>query len=335
MMENTICPLLEQGQTVALVTVIDKSGSAPRLPGSKMIVEENGRLHGTIGGGRMEYCLLQKAKRIAGGDKATLEEVDLQGSGAEDDMEMVCGGIQMVLIEPITPKMLPMFQQAAACYRHNARGVWKIDISEPDNPQRSFIDLEQEHGEEQEKIDLTTIIRRRTSQLIQRGEQKLVFDPLPKSGTVILFGGGHVALEVAHLATYADFAVVVCDDRQEFADRRRFPTAKATHITQNFTGLAPIIKQYDECYLLVLTHGHLHDQDVLAQALTTDARYIGMIGSRRKRDILYDNLRKQGFTDADFSRVHCPVGLSIGSETPQEIAISIVAELVAARAGAL
>jgi len=87
--------------------------------------------------------------------------------------------------------------------------------------------------------------------------------------------------------------------------------------------------------LLILTRGHLYDQEVLAQALRTPARYIGMIGSRKKRDLVYQNLRDQGFTEADFSRVHCPIGTSIGSETPQEIGISIVGELIAARAGVL
>jgi xanthine dehydrogenase accessory factor len=140
---------------------------------------------------------------------------------------------------------------------------------------------------------------------------------------------------VARLAAHVDFQVVVCDDREEFARPDRFPEARAVHVVPEFRSLADIIPCTEESYLLVLTRGHLYDQEVLAQALRTPARYIGMIGSRKKRDLVCQNLRTQGFTQADFSRVHCPIGTSIGSETPQEIGISIVGELIAARSGAL
>jgi xanthine dehydrogenase accessory factor len=90
---------------------------------------------------------------------------------------------------------------------------------------------------------------------------------------------------------------------------------------------------HEESYLVIVTRGHVHDKTVLAQALRTRARYIGMIGSRTKRDATYEALTKEGFTVGDFARVHAPVGLSIGAETPEEIAISIVAELIQARAG--
>ncbi len=333
MIEKTILTLLKQNKTVALVTIIAGSGSAPRLPGSKMVVEQDGTLHGTIGGGKMEYSLLKTAKKIAAGADPLLEEIDLRGIGADNDMDMVCGGVQVVLIERIIPKMLPLFQQAANCYKNGAQGVWKVDISEPKNPQRSFIDLRLDHPEE-EQIELNTTLRRRVTQLIQHENQKFVLDPLPKNGTVILFGGGHVALEVAELAATLDFKVIVLDDRIEFADKSRFPMAASVHHV-DFMNAFCNIDQTEELYLLILTHGHRYDQEVLAQALQTRARYIGMIGSRRKRDIIYENLRQQGCTDADFAGVHCPVGLSIGSETPREIAVSIIAELIAARAGAL
>jgi len=162
-----------------------------------------------------------------------------------------------------------------------------------------------------------------------------VIDPLPKSGTVVLIGGGHVSKEVAKLAAYVDFEVVVCDDRREFSNRERFPMARATHVIKDFKDLFQIMGQGEDYYLLIVTRGHSYDRDALAQALRTPARYIGMIGSRSKRDITYSRLREQNFSDADFARVHCPVGISIGSETPEEIAVSILAELIAARAGTL
>ena len=334
MIEQQILTLLEQNRTIALVTIIDKSGSAPRLPGSKMIVEEDGTLHGTIGGGAMEHAALQSAIRVVQGAPPVLEEFDLRGSGVDDDTDMVCGGIQLVLIERITPAMTPMFQQAVHCFHGHGQGLWMIDITDPAHPGRRFLDLRDDPPVTTE-IDFTPIMRARITRLITLDERRFVLDPLPRSGTVILFGGGHVSSEVAHLAAYADFEVIVCDDRRQFANPDRFPMAKEALVIENFASLFEKIEATENSYLLILTRGHSYDQQVLAQALQTPARYIGMIGSRRKRDILYDNLRQQGFGDGDFARVHCPVGLSIGSETPAEIAISIVAELIAARAGAL
>lgn len=334
MIEQQILTLLEQDRTIALVTIIDKSGSAPRLPGSKMIVEEDGTLHGTIGGGPMEHTAHRSAIRVVGGSASVLEEFDLQGSGVEDDTDMVCGGIQLVLIERITPAMTSMFKQAVHCFHDHGQGLWMIDITDPAHPGRRFLDLRIDPPVKTE-IDFKPIMRGRITKLITMDERTFVLDPLPRSGTVILFGGGHVSKEVAHLAAYADFEVIVCDDRREFSNPDRFPMAKETLVIENFGSLFNEIKATENSYLLILTRGHSYDQQVLAQALQTPARYIGMIGSRRKRDILYNNLRQRGFGDADFARVHCPVGLSIDSETPAEIAISIVAELVAARAGAL
>jgi xanthine dehydrogenase accessory factor len=333
MIEKKILKTLQQGETLALVTIIDKSGSAPRLPGSKMFVTASGTLHGTIGGGRLEYSAYEQAKEVALGAKPLVTEFDMRGSGMDGDADMVCGGIQIVLIERLTPEMTPMFERALACFAGGAYGAWIINVSDSESPERSFADL-QAGNEMFEKIDFAPIMRGRTTRLIQLDNQRIVVDPLPKSGTVVLFGGGHVSREVADLAASLDFEVIVCDDRQEFASKQRFPMVKAVHVV-DFTRAFSPIDQTEELYLLIITRGHSFDQEVLSQSLQTRARYIGMIGSRRKRDIIYDNLRNQGFADADFARVHCPVGLAIGSETPREIAVSIIAELIAARAGVL
>ncbi len=333
MIEKEILAQLHRGRTIALITIIDKSGSAPRLPGSKMFVASDGTTTGTIGGGRMEHTACEAAVKVAAGAVPVLAEIDMRGTGAEGDTDMICGGIQLLLIERLTPDMAPLFEQALACFADGAKGGWLIDISNAERPLRSFLDMRSDSP--LPDVDCKAIMRRRVTQLIQTGEQSLVIDPLPKSGTVVLFGGGHVSKEVAWLASSVDFDVVVCDDRQEFSNAERFPMARATHVIKDFQNLFTGIGQGEDYYLLIITRGHSYDQEVLAQALRTPARYIGMIGSRRKRDICYGNLHDQGFSDADFARVHCPVGLSIGSETPREIAVSIIAELIAARAGVL
>ncbi len=333
--EQAVQHLLKGGNSLALVTIIAKNGSAPRLPGSKMVVEQDGSIHGTIGGGGIEHFAREVAVAVAQGlASPDVTEFDMQGSGFDGDTDMICGGIQLVLIERITPEMNGQFEKALHCFHHNgAQGVWVIDISDPKNPSRSFVDM---HGAQLlPDNEYKDIMRRRVTRRITRDGMSLVIDPLPKCGTVVLVGGGHVSKEVAFLAAYVDFEVLVCDDREEFANKDRFPMAHATHVLPEFKDIFQTVGVGEEFYILVITRGHSSDQEVLAQALRTSARYIGMIGSRRKRDICYRNLRQQGFGDADLARVHCPVGLSIGSETPKEIAVSIIAELVAARAGVL
>ncbi len=332
MIEKEIIHLLQQSRTISLVTIIDKNGSAPRLPGSKMIVEVDGTLHGTIGGGRMEHEACQAAVEVANGSAPLIREFDMQGSGAADDTDMICGGIQLALIERLEPDMLTMFEASLDCFADGAKGLWVIDITNPDQPLRSFVDLQ--HGD-LPVVDCKEIMRRRVTRLVKNGDKELVIDPLPKCGTVILIGAGHVSREVARLADYVEFEVVVCDDRMEFSNPERFPMARFTHVVCNFKELFKDVSVAEDCYLLIMTRGHSYDQEVLGQALKTPARYIGMIGSKRKRTITYSNLRDQGFGDADFARVHCPVGLAIGSESPKEIAVSIIAEVIAARAGAL
>ena len=152
---------------------------------------------------------------------------------------------------------------------------------------------------------------------------------------LLLCGGGHVSLETARLAHAAGFVVDVVDDRAEFADPRRFPMARRCLTLPAFEGLAARCGIGRHHYVAIMTRGHSFDREVLAQALKTDAFYIGMIGSSSKKASVYKALRAQGVSDAALDKVCCPIGLGIGADTPQQIAVSVVAELMAARAGTL
>jgi len=125
--------------------------------------------------------------------------------------------------------------------------------------------------------------------------------------------------------------VVVIDDREEFADPRFFPEAKEISYIP-FEGAMERLAIDKSSFVVIVTRGHMHDKTVLAQSLKTGAKYIGMIGSRRKRDIIYEKLLEEGFTKQDIDSVYSPIGLDIGAETPEEIAVSIVAELIKVRA---
>jgi xanthine dehydrogenase accessory factor len=160
----------------------------------------------------------------------------------------------------------------------------------------------------------------------------LVLDPVERIRTVHIFGAGHVAQPTAQLANLVGFRVWVADDREGYANCERFPDAYEIRVLDSFEKSMPDVALDQNDYLIILTRGHLHDKKVLAQALRTRAGYIGMIGSHKKRNAIYGVLLKEGFTQADIDRVHSPIGLSIGAETPEEIAVSIVAELIAVSA---
>jgi xanthine dehydrogenase accessory factor len=164
------------------------------------------------------------------------------------------------------------------------------------------------------------------------GERYLV-EPVCDFGTVFIFGGGHISQKLAPLARLVGFRVVVLDDRPEFVEPTRFPQADGCILVGSFEHALEEITVDPDSYLVIVTRGHLHDKTVLAQALHSEAAYIGMIGSRRKRDAIYTELATQGFSPADFKRVFSPIGLPIEAETPEEIAVSIMAELIQVRAG--
>ena len=164
------------------------------------------------------------------------------------------------------------------------------------------------------------------------GESVILIDPVLRAEIVFILGAGHVAQPTARLATLVGFRVRVVDYRAAYANADRFPEAEQVRVVADFGSALKGFAIDRSGFIVIVTRGHLHDQTVLMQALRTEAAYIGMIGSRSKRDQIFKALLKQGFTEADLKPVHSPIGLDIGAETPAEIALSIVAELVKVRA---
>ena len=171
------------------------------------------------------------------------------------------------------------------------------------------------------------------SGLICGGTLEIFVEPILPQPVIWLFGGGHVSLAIASAAQAAGFAVAVVDDRDAFANAQRFPMAQTIFATyqEAFEKIQPGAASY----LIIVTRGHKDDMRVLAWAVRTAARYIGMIGSKRKVLSVYKALEAEGYQAEEFSRVHAPIGLEIGALAPEEIAVSIVAELIAVRRNAL
>ena len=168
--------------------------------------------------------------------------------------------------------------------------------------------------------------------LICGGTLEVFVEPILPQPVVYLFGGGHVSMAVASAAHAAGFGVGVVDDREQFANKERFPMAQ--EIFTSYEAAFERLKPNGSSYLVIVTRGHKDDMRCLAWAARTEARYIGMIGSKRKVLSVYEALEKEGFRAEEFERVFAPMGLEIGALTPEEIAISITAELIAVRRNA-
>jgi xanthine dehydrogenase accessory factor len=168
--------------------------------------------------------------------------------------------------------------------------------------------------------------------LICGGTLEVFVEPILPQPVLYIFGGGHVSMALAQAAHKAGFAIGVVDDREQFANRERFPMAQ--EIYTSFEDSYAKIKPNASSYLVIVTRGHRDDMRVLGWAVNTEAHYIGMIGSKRKVLSVYKALEVEGIAPEKFDHVHAPVGLGIGALTPEEIAISITAELIAVRRGA-
>ena len=169
--------------------------------------------------------------------------------------------------------------------------------------------------------------------LVCGGTLEVYVEPVLPIPVLYLFGGGHVAYNVYKVAKVAGFDVMVVDDRETYANRERFPDAREV-IAEDFEQATAKITPSENTYLVIVTRGHRDDMRVLRWAVQTDARYVGMIGSKRKVITIYKELKKEGLPAHLFDKVMAPIGLEIGAVTPEEIAVSIVAELIAAKRNA-
>lgn len=245
---------LEQGQEVALVTIVAATGSTPQRVGAKMLVYSDGRTVGTIGGGCYENDAFWKAREAIKARKPVNIKYELNDDFAQET-GLVCGGQMEVFIEPVE--------------------------ASPD---------------------------------------------------VYVFGAGHVGYALAKMAHQVGFRVHVIDDREKFASAERFGDGIDVMVEHIPTWL----EQHTlppTAYAVIVTRGHTHDLDTLRALASAQVRYVGLIGSRAKVKRIYDELRREGLSPERLRAVHAPIGLDIGAITPEEIAVSILAELIAVKHG--
>ena len=335
---------LRRGECAALATVIARWGSGPREPGAAMLVLEDGRTLGTVGGGLLEAQVIEIARRVLherlpACGTFSLSESEVEAGG------MLCGGRVEVLVdfldagEPTCDRILTTVLAA----QQAGRRCWlatSIRGTDQAGSIRTGLGLLETEGFDPGTLDAACREPERLMAtrcetdpvLVQLGDTRCFLQPVAPRESVFLFGAGHIARELAPMCSALGFRTVVIDDRKDFANAERFPQAADIRVVDSFDTSLHQPDIGDSAFIIIMTHAHAHDRTVLAGALKTPARYIGMIASRRKRDIIFRSLGEEGVAAEALARVHSPIGLDIGARSPAEIAVSIAAELIAVRA---
>lgn len=320
---------LESGIPVELVSVTASGGSTPRGAGAMMAVFPDGTIQGSIGGGNVEYAAQKLAgELLAAGSDALRAFRFVPGDAA--DLGMVCGGdvtLQFHYFPPHDPQGIAVLRDLiqASAGHETTWLVWRLE-----GEKLTAIGTADRHGIRhlaEEPPCLPALLQR--GAIFRDGWFSV---PVVRAGRTYIFGGGHVSQALVPVLASVGFRPVVYDDRPEFADPALFPQAEAVFCGP-FTQISPQITVTEEDDVVVMTRGHQADYEVLTQVLRSGARYLGCIGSRRKLALCRERLLQNGFTQEEYDRLHAPIGLAIGAETPEEIAISVAAEMIAVRAG--
>jgi xanthine dehydrogenase accessory factor len=346
---------LEQRRPCVWCAVVETRGSTPQKAGAAMLVFADGSQRGTLGGGCIEAEVRQRAlrvlatERVEGGEQRgslhppsagpEILTFSLDDNYGWDD-GLICGGRMSILADPLTaPGSAEYYQRfrelveagrgcteavalspsagLPACSRYLFDGAGRLAAHLGKTPPPAAV------------LEALVPVEQRPRPATHQG---VAYLPLLPRVTLLLVGGGHVGQAVARLAAEVDFDVWVLDDREQYVSRDRFPTADRLligDVGSTLKGLAPTLTP--STYCLIVTRGHNHDEEALYHLAATAAGYVGMIGSRRKIKLIFEDLVGKGIRPETLARVHAPLGFDIGSQTVSEIAVSIVAELIACR----
>ena len=294
------------GEDIALATVVETWGSSPRPLGSKMVVTRSGKMAGSVSNGCIEGAVFEEAQKVL---KSREPKVAAFGVADEVAFEvgLACGGHIEVFIQPLGP----VHQQLLA----------KLQGDEP--------------------ATLLTNLSSGEAQLIEgsapgselaRREGDVFTEPFRRPAHLVIIGAIHIAIPLHRLAKLMGYRVTIVDARAKFATRERFPEADELIVAWPDEAMTKLAID-NSTYVVILTHDPKFDLPALRSVLAKDAGYIGAIGSRKTNQNRFDELRSEGFTDEQLSRVHGPIGLDLGGRGAEETALAIMAEVTAVRYG--
>ena len=336
--------LIEAEEISAYCTVVESKGSTPQKPGSKLLILPDLQNIGTLGGGCVEAEARRQAIGLMQDGVPRLLEFRLDSDYGWDD-GLICGGNMKIFID------LPKSKDEAFMFtRLEELIAQKI-------PHVFATVLESEHGEIKVGMkmiaaanggrigslgntDLDASIQRESAETLAEnsprvfqwkgGNVQVFMDPVQPRPTLLIAGAGHVGQALCHLGEWLDFDIVIVDDRPDFASKERLPEADQIVIGE----IADELRNYpidDMTYVVIVTRGHRHDEEALYSVVESDACYVGLIGSRRKIKLIFDDLLDLGVPEDRVAKVYAPIGLDINSKTVPEIAVSIAAQLIQVR----
>lgn len=335
-----VAELADGGRSFAVALILKADGSTPRKAGVKAVIDENGRVWGTVGGGQVEAESQRRAVEACKSKRPVVFDIHLEGAGAADDAP-ICGGTMRILIDPTAAEDRAAYARAAEALQRRERGVLVTAIRTAAETEVTAQWFPENAIPSDAAFPGTDAIRsclaRETPGLFVEDTEnpaaslEVFVEPVIPKPLLLIVGAGHVGQALALQAMLIGFDVAVIDDRPEFANPDLFPDGVTTRCGDIAREVAdfPIA---EDTYIVVVTRGHKHDAEALKACIHAPAAYIGMIGSRRKVALVRESFIKTGLaTEEEFNRVFAPIGLDIGAVTVPEIATSIAAQLIAVR----
>ena len=295
----------------ALATVAQTAGSTPVPAGTKMLIGASGRVEGSVGGGCVEADVID-AVAVARAQGPLIRTHHLNADLA-GDLGLSCGGTVHIVVEPLIPdaEYVAALEQAAAA----ESGTLTTGLDWSAGPVKRFAASAVDPHDPPAELS---------------ADRRTLIERLSRPPRVIVFGAGHVGRALALAASTVGFRVLVVDDRPEFADPDRFPPEVSVRAATIDDALAAVPVVAGDA-IVIATRGHRHDAVILERVAASAAGYVGLLGSRRKQAVITRALERAGVPLGALQRVRVPVGLPIGAVTPEEIAVSIVADLIAWR----
>lgn len=342
-----------KSQTV-LVTIVSVKGSTPRSPGVRMIVFGDGRTYGTIGGGCGEAEVRREALNALKNKKNKWYTLDMTNDTAEEE-GMVCGGTMDVFIEYVDETQAEFWGQCLQAVDHNETFMLLTLVRSADSAQVGkkllITNSKLQYGDlgssdlNSAALELYAAIGKENKpRLINLNHEykvlddninfkyQLFYEKVTAPIELLVLGGGHIALPLCEMGKILGYHVTVVDDRPFFANSQRFSCVNNV-ICNDFCKALEEIEVTPASFIVIVTRGHCHDKICLRQVIQKPAGYIGMIGSKRRVKALMSELAEEGISSELLNKVYSPIGLKISAETPQEIAVSILAEIIQVQRG--